>query len=326
MECMVSSEELKMSRPILLLFALLMVFVVASPVMAGIKGGEITISPFYGAYVYDGSQHQAPSFATGMRLGYNLGRNWGAEGQFTYATPRNEGHYGGLYNVSGDLLYHFIPESKVVPYMLIGGGWSRTDYAVGNSSTGIFEYGAGIKYFMTDTVALRVDVRQMYSFNPNTGTSTDLWQNSAFTAGLSFQFGRKKRVSPPIQAAAEPAAAMQEGTSSWQAENTVATEGKILITGMRVDKNEFEIIASGPIRNYKLFTLSQPSRLVIDIPNGESGFALKTVVINRLGIATVRFESYADYLRIFFDAAQGRLIPYRVKETATGLKIIVTSP
>ncbi len=315
-----------MPKQILFLLAFLMVFAVGSPAMAGITGGETTISPFYGAYVYDGAQGQSPSFATGMRLGYNLDKNWGVEGQFLYATPRHEGTYGGLYNISGDLLYHFIPEGTVVPYVLMGGGWSKTDYAVGNSSTGIFEYGAGIKYFVTDAVALRLDARQIFSFGP-TGTSTDVWQNSAFTAGLSFQFGRKK----PVPAVAEPAesepeAAIPEGPSSWQAENTVASEGKILITGMRVDKNEFEIIASRPIRDYKLFTLSQPSRLVIDIPNGESGFVLKKVVIDRLGIATVRFESYADYLRIFFDAAQGRLIPYRVKETATGLKIIVTGP
>jgi hypothetical protein len=106
---------------------------------------------------------------------------------------------------------------------------------------------------------------------------------------------------------------------------TIAPAGKILIIEMRIEKNEFEIIATEPIRNYKSFTLPQPSRLVVDIANGESGFILDKVIINRLGIATVRFESFPDYLRIFFDA-QGRMIPYRIVETARGLKIIVTSP
>ena len=122
---------------------------------------------------------------------------------------------------------------------------------------------------------------------------------------------------------------VQEGPSSWSswlAVKTIAPAGKILITGMRVEKNEFEIIATEPIRDCKFFTLAQPSRLVVDIANGESGFILNKVIINRLGIDTVRFESFPDYLRIFFDAAQGRMIPYRIVETARGMKIIVTSP
>jgi len=327
-----------MHKQILLPIALLLVVLVGTSAMAEIKGGEITISPFVGAYVYDGSQLLEPSFSAGLRLGYNLNKNWGLEGQFAYARLRNDGNYGGVYNASGDLLYHFMPENRVVPYMLVGGGWSETDYVIKNSSNGIFEYGAGIKYFLNESVALRGDVRQIFSLDPNTGTSTGYWQNSQFNVGLSFQFGLPKAVSPAVvvpAAAVQPAEQelktvqeepLQEGPSSWQAENTIASEGKILITGMRVDKNEFDIFASQPIRNYKLFTLSQPSRLVVDIPNGESGFILKKVVINRLGIATVRFESYPDYLRIFFDAAQGRLIPYRVEETASGLKIIVTGP
>lgn len=330
-----------MNKKNLLLLTLLLIFAVESPVLAEIKGGEITISPFVGAYVYDGSQQLTPSFAAGMRLGYNLNKNWGVEGQFTYARLRNDGNYGGVYNATGDLLYHFIPESRVVPYMLIGGGLSETDYVVARRRNGIIEYGAGMKYFVSDAVALRWDVRQKYLLNPNnTSASTGYWQNSQFTVGLSFQFGGVKPVSPPVKevvpaAVVQPAAPesktvieepVQEEPSSWQAENTIASEGKILITGMRVDKNEFEIIATEPIRNYKLFTLSQPSRLVVDIANGESGFILKKVVINRLGIATVRFESYPEYLRIFFDAAQGRMIPYKIEETATGLKIIVTGP
>lgn len=313
---------------------MILVLAVSLPATAGIQGGEVTVTPFAGVYVYDGSQLLSPSLALGMRLGYNLNENWGLEGQFTYARLRNDGVYGGVYNASADLLYHFMPEKKLVPYFLVGGGWSRTDSVTRISSNGIAEYGAGIKYFMSDNVALRGDVRQILSISPDTGTSVGYWQNSQFTVGLSFQFGGGKAVSPAVAVPAavgpEPKTVKeepsQEEQSSWQAENTIPSEGKILVTGMRVNKNEFEIIASEPIRNYKIFTLSQPSRLVLDIANGESGFILKKVVINRLGIATVRFEAYPEYLRMFFDAAQGRMIPYRVEETATGLKIIVTSP
>jgi len=324
-----------MNKMISLLLAMILAVAVSLPAMAGIQGGEVTVTPFAGIYVYDGSQLISPSLALGMRLGYNLNENWGLEGQFTYARLRSEGVYGGVYNATADLLYHFMPEKKVVPYFLVGGGGSRTDYVTATSTNGIVEYGAGIKYYMNDAVALRGDVRQILSLAPNTGTSVGYWQNSQFTVGLSFQFGGRKAVSPAV---APPAAAVKpepkavkeepppEEPSSWQAENTTPSEGKILVTGMRVNKNEFEIIATEPIRDYKVFTLSQPSRLVVDIANGESGFILKKIVINRLGIATVRFEAYPEYLRMFFDAAQGRMIPYRIEETTTGLKIIVTSP
>src|SRR5476649_2579909 len=110
-----------MLRQIVLLIALVLVFPLAIPVMAGIKGGEVTVSPFAGTYVYDGSQLLEPSFAAGMRLGYNLNRNWGLEGQFMYANLRGDTKRGGEYNYSGDLLYHFFVESTLVPYMLIGG-------------------------------------------------------------------------------------------------------------------------------------------------------------------------------------------------------------
>lgn len=317
-----------MNKNNILLMAFLMIFIVASSAMAEIKGGEFTLSPFYGAYIYDGSQQLEPSFSTGIRLGYNLNENWGVETQFSYAALKTSEKYGRLFNYSGDLLYHFMPEKTVVPYFLAGGGWSKADYVTGKSSNGMFEYGAGIKYFVTEDVAFRFDARQIYSLSPTTSTGAGYWQNSAFNVGMSFQFGRPEAVSPAVvvqQSVPEPQTT-QEGPTSWQAENTTASAGKILITGMRVNKNEFEIIATKPIRDYKIFTLSQPSRLVADIANGESGFMLKQVIINRLGVATVRFESYPDYLRIYFDAAQGRMIPYRVEETDRGLKIIVTEP
>ena len=236
-----------MHKQFLLLTAILLVFVVESPVMAEIKGKEVTVSPFVGAYIFDGSQSLDPSLAAGMRLGINLDKNWGLEGQFSYAWLKNAGKYGGLYNVSGDLLYHFIPEGRVVPYLMVGAGLSKTDYVIATKNNGLVEYGVGIKYFISNAVALRWDARQIYLLSRNNiSASTDYWQNSEFTVGLSFQFGGTKSVSPalkeivPAAAAVHPAEpepkaakeetvkveSVQEESLNFQAENVIAPAGK----------------------------------------------------------------------------------------------------
>ena len=102
--------------------------------------------------------------------------------------------------------------------------------------------------------------------------------------------------------------------------------GAILVSGMKVEENVLEFTANESIKNYKVLTLSQPSRLVIDVANGVNGLGVERIPVNKLGITTVRFESNPEYLRVILDAQEGLLIPYRIEETATGLKIIITTP
>ncbi len=327
-----------MKKALFLLMLLVTTFWAGSYAAAEVRAGQVTFSPFVGAYLFDGSQLLEPGVAVGARLGYNLGRNWGVEGQFTYTQPRAEGEYGNLNALNGDLLYHFMPESGYVPYLLAGGGWMKTDTVDRSSRNGTADYGAGVKIFLDDLVALRLDVRQIISVHPQTGSQVGYWQNSLFSAGLSFQFGwshpasRPAAETVPMPAAVVPSAPLpepavvQDVPLIWSAENPEVPAGKILITGLKQDKNFLEILASERIRDYRVITLSQPSRLVIEIANAVHGFKADSIAINRLGIATAAFGSFPGYLRITFTATQGRLIPYRIEETATGLKIIVTSP
>jgi len=329
-----------MHKQILLLAAILLVFVVESPVMAEIQGREISVSTFLGGYTFDGKQHVQTNIAVGLGLGYNLTKHWGLEGNFTLVPVKYtiNNRKGDLFNLRGDVLYHFMPERKLVPFVALGGGWSETPKPFNNNTNQdlTLDYGGGVKYFFNDWLALRGDARHIFSFHSKEPT----WQNFEYTIGVTFQSRRPKSVSPAVKEVV-PAAAVQPAEPEpktvkeepvqvepmiLKAENTVAPEGKSLITEMRVENNEIEIIANVPIRDYKLFTLTEPSRLVIDISKGASGFTLEKIAINKLGVATVRFESYPDYLRIFFDSVQGKMLPYRVEETAKGLKIIITGP
>ena len=106
--------------------------------------------------------------------------------------PKNSqvGENGELYNLNGNILYHFLPENRLVPFFALGGGWSRTTHLFGKEiNDATLNFGPGIQYSISDAVALRVDFRNIYSY---TGDSTTYWSNYEYTAGLSFQFGGKK--------------------------------------------------------------------------------------------------------------------------------------
>jgi hypothetical protein len=320
-----------MNKTLILFIALAATFIAASPALADVKEGAFTVSPFLGGVVHDASQSIKPGFIGGIRSGYNLNSHLGVEFNAAYSEPKSDinQRHGELYNIGGELLYHFFPEKRVVPFFALGGSWLRVRNSPINGRDAAIDYGAGLKYFIyDDLVALRLDFRHMYVFHGSDKNSNGYWQNAQFTAGLSFQFGPAKAPIPVIKAI-EPAALAAPSPPpepTWLADTTVVPQGKIMITGMKIDQNVLEIMATERIRDYKVFTLSQPSRLVIDIPNTISGLSVTRILVDRLGIATVRLESYPDYLRIFLDAKEGRLIPYRIEETDKGLKVIITTP
>ncbi|NVN90325.1 MAG: outer membrane beta-barrel protein [Desulfuromonadales bacterium] len=323
-----------MKKTVLTLTLFIATLLGAYPALAEINGGEFSISPVIGAFIFDGTQQLSPSIALGARLGYNLDRNWGVEGSFTYARPRFDGDYGNHVNLRGDVLYHLVPQNRLVPFLALGGGWMLTYAGPFESSNGMLDFGAGLKYFLNDNIALRGDFREILSLGPQTAGSTDCLLNSEITVGLTFQFGGEKKVSPAVEPVAAPAPppppqpvasvpVVEETPSCWMADSTDAPAGKILVTGLCVRDNALEILSSERIRKYEIFTLSQPSRLVADITNAASGFK-NVIPVNSLGIATVRFESYPETLRIFLNASQGRILPYRVEETDKSLRIIMT--
>jgi len=95
---------------------------------------------------------------------------------------------------------------------------------------------------------------------------------------------------------------------------------------MKIEGNALVIPATGRIVNYKVFSLSQPSRLVLDMRQTVNGMGTNKISVHKLGIAAVRFGSYPDSLRVVLDAEQTQLFPYRIQETENGLKIIMTPP
>jgi Outer membrane protein beta-barrel domain/AMIN domain len=337
-----------MNKTNLLLLMTVIAIAIAVPARAEIRSGGVTVSHFVGAYTLDGIQHLKTNVTGGLRIGYNLTRTLGIEGQVGIvpleSTKPNGPSDGFLYNVRLDMLYNFMPEKKFVPFLALGGGWSRGNSGIyHDNDDGTLDYGAGARYFLTDNLALRGDLRHILSFHSPRYGGTSYWNHFEYTASLSYQYGGKQSaakavaepapepmpVTPPPPAPVEPSSPPvpePAQPSSWQGGAMAAPAGGILISGMKVEENVLEFTTSEPIKNYKVLTLSQPSRLVIDVANGVNGLGTGTIAVNQLGVTTVRFESTPEYLRIILDAEEGRLIPYRIEETASGLKVIITTP
>ena len=183
----------------------LLLVTLATPGFAENRQGAATISPFVGGYLLDKGQHEENRPMFGLRAGYNFTENLGAEAMFGYSLTETLEKYGSretdLYRYGVDLLYHFMPESSFVPFIAVGGGGTnfvtQSTPSAESHYAGLVDYGIGFKYFVANNVALRGDVRHVILVK-------DLGDNNLeYSAGLTFQFGGKKKAVAPVKASAD---------------------------------------------------------------------------------------------------------------------------
>ena len=188
---------------------------------AGERAGAFSISPFVGGYIYDEDNVEQARLdkhrpMTGVRLGLDLTDSFAMEavGHWVYSKDRLGDDHVNAWTYRLDLLYNFMPRSKVVPYLAVGGGGQYVDYEFGqNSNNGLVNFGGGFKFFMTDDFALRLDARHILNF-VNEEWDNDIARNWEYSAGLSFLFGGRQPaaaavtspVTKPAPATAEPEA------------------------------------------------------------------------------------------------------------------------
>ncbi|HJX34936.1 MAG TPA: thrombospondin type 3 repeat-containing protein, partial [Desulfatiglandales bacterium] len=162
-------------------------------VNAEAKPGAVTLSPFYGGYFFGSDQGLLDSITYGATIGYDFNKNWGIEGSLNYINA--EAEVGGadvdsyLYRVEG--LYYFMPESRWTPFIALGLGDLDT-----YDSEFTLDYGLGFKYYISDKIAFRTDIRHVLPFPGN---------NFIYTAGISFAFGGDKKA-----AVVKPAPVVQQ--------------------------------------------------------------------------------------------------------------------
>lgn len=158
------------------------------PAHAANREGQFSVSPVIGGITFDGKQHLDTSPFYGIRGGYNFTDHLGVEALFDYAHTESTRSDRGVnfFRYGGEILYHFIPDGRLVPYVAVGYAgvnFGGAGAATGSKVKGAFDYGAGLKYFMTDTIALRGDVRHLiYSRN-------DTLNAVEYSIGLYIPFG-----------------------------------------------------------------------------------------------------------------------------------------
>ena len=163
------------------------------------RAETFSLTPFIGGYTFDGEQHLETMPVVGARAGYNFTDRLGVEGVFDYVMT--EGTHNtddtNVFNYHLDLLYHFIPSARAVPFLMAGYGGMTVDPDNGSKySRGAFNYGAGLKYALSESMELRGEVRHILFKRDET------FNNLEYGLGLGFLFGGSKPAPAPV---AEPA-------------------------------------------------------------------------------------------------------------------------
>jgi OmpA-OmpF porin, OOP family len=183
--------------------AALLLMGVSQTVMAANKEGAFSLSPVVGGYTFESKQHKDTSIVLGGRAGYNFTERIGVEAliDYTHAKGNSGTKAIDFYRYGGELLYHMFPKNDLVPYLAVGVGGVTASQGGGNKLA--FDYGLGVKYFMTDNLALRADVRGInYKFDK-------YYTNVEYTLGFYIPFLAPKPApapAPVVEVAAPKAA------------------------------------------------------------------------------------------------------------------------
>ncbi len=169
---------------------------------AGERSGAITFSPFFGAYTFDGAERLESRPVVGLRLGYDFSRNIALEGTFSYVPTcftKNVSGTVDVFNYRLEGVYNFMPDRRLVPYVVIGGGGttlempSHITVTHPHNHSPTINAGGGIKWFLSDNMALRADYHQNFLIDTSDANNRvqDVLANYEFSIGLHMLFGGK---------------------------------------------------------------------------------------------------------------------------------------
>ena len=164
---------------------------VSTAAWAEVIPGVYSLTPYVGYYKFEGNEGLKDTYTVGLRLGLNLTENLGLE-EYLSLTPTEIDVESGdnvrmwSYGIEG--VYNFMPQSRLVPFVAVGIGGIYYDTLGFTEKTNKFaiDYGAGLKYFINDKIALRADVRHVIPISEN-------YNDLLVTFGVSYAFGQKKR-------------------------------------------------------------------------------------------------------------------------------------
>jgi OOP family OmpA-OmpF porin len=180
-------------RASFLISAILVQALVASPsVFAQDESAKLSVTPFVGGYTFDGAQYLKTEPVYGLRVGYSLNKWWDVEGVFDYVSTESKDGNGdaSAYNYRVEGLYNIMPGERFIPFLAAGVGGNTVDYPEptghGTVTRAVLDYGAGLKYFVSESWAVRADVRHLLVFDK----TNRVLGNLEYAIGLNYLFGK----------------------------------------------------------------------------------------------------------------------------------------
>jgi len=178
-----------------IVLSLIFTLALATAAAADIRPESFTLSPLIGGHLFDEDQNLENAFFWSLGLGYNLTDQAALEAVFS--NTKADGESPGVNDTEVrtyriDALYHFLPKQRLVPYLAVGFGAINLNPDTGPSRKHFLaDVGGGVKYFLTDLIALRADLRYLLDFPVPEN-------NLLCSAGLYFQFGQPPAAPAPV--------------------------------------------------------------------------------------------------------------------------------
>jgi len=172
----------------------------------GVKGGSFEVTPFLGYNFFDPCQNLKNNLIYGGRLGYNFTKNFGLEGTLEFVnsgvndktlTGDNEGQYRSpidkvdLFFYHIDVVYNFMPDEDFSLFAFGGTGGLNYSPSIASGDMSTFDLGLGAKLWMSEHLALRLDVRDnmVTEVFHESAIFKNAYQNVNTTLGLVIAFG-----------------------------------------------------------------------------------------------------------------------------------------
>ncbi len=193
-------------------FVVIALLVFSTTAFAQIRPGAFNIGPYFGFGAFEGNQDLDNGPVIGIRGGYDFTKNWGVEAtvnwiptRYNYALYRQDVGKDDVhtnvfnYRVEGIYNIDLFPDKRFVPFLAVGVGGQTIDYRgthPGERDRTRFaaDWGGGLKFFMTENMALRADVRHVLAIG-------SIYNDLEATLGIAFYFGGKKDAPAPVPVA-----------------------------------------------------------------------------------------------------------------------------
>lgn len=196
-------------KSLMKVFIVVALLVFSTTAFAQIKPGAFNIGPYFGLGAFEGNQDLDNAPVIGIRGGYDFTKNWGVEATVNWIPTRYNYDYSvmiprqtlvrfddsshvNVYNYRIEGIYNFdlFPDKRFVPFLAVGVGGQTIDYRgshQGERDVTRFapDWGGGLKFFMTENMAIRADVRHVIAIG-------SAYNDLEATLGLAFYFGGKK--------------------------------------------------------------------------------------------------------------------------------------